>query len=247
MGGIGRALGAVLMGVGDGLEKQAHYDYQRARDEMQERRAIALENLRHKNAKSMQSSQYDLADRNAGRDAARDFWYNSSLTEQKRTAAIADREDEQAHDREMEGLRSKYRVSEQAADFARRTAQEAKDANDLIVHWEVGPNGEMVGVTKSGVVKRSPPGLATPYSDRRAADDEAEEEGPIARARRERGGGAQPKGNPQDGPPRREWTQADENQLLTRYANANPTTAPRLFRGGKKIPLDEARRMLRGY
>lgn len=95
MGGLGYMLGGALAGYGQGMAEVA-------KSAEEERKQIALENLRQQNQKAMQQSQYDLADRNDARSTARET--NKTIEVNKVQAGIQAERDDRLHGNEVDLL-----------------------------------------------------------------------------------------------------------------------------------------------
>lgn len=178
MGGIGYALGSILTGAGEGLAAQAQSD-------IASRREIALEKLRSQDQSTAETQRAasaehlagvtaDLADRNAGRNDARDFAYGSQTNEQKQgyeqqniklKAGI-----DLSHDETLAQVQHKYHLEEDQAHDLREIAARAQQDNTLIDHYEVDKYGHMVGFTKTGRAYQSQTNQY-PYSGESSSDD----------------------------------------------------------------------------
>lgn len=188
MGGIGRIIGGALVGLGEGMEKQTIVNERQRIADMENQRAIALENLRASNTRANATNQYDLADRNNARDSARDFGYGTQKVAQEQGFKATDREDEQAHDVTLKNLEHKHKLSEDQANDVRDFAEEAKKAGTYIDRSEIMADGRMVVWTKTGTSRIiGQPGSFVPKGS--GSDDE--DGGTISEARSSRGiGGA---------------------------------------------------------
>lgn len=192
MGGIGRVLGGLLTGAGEGLEKQSMVDMQAKRDsalaEMQARRETALAALNHQYRVSEATTTADLTDRNAGRNDARDFAYGTKKADQKFTQDKALKAIDFSNSASLEGLKHKYNLSEGAADDARTLDHDLKVAGVTVDHWEVTTDGRLTAYNKQGQLlsHTSVPGNFVPDGTKAGDDDEG---GTIASAAAARGGG----------------------------------------------------------
>ncbi len=232
-------VGGLLKGVGSGL--QADYE---------DRRQLALANLKRG------WDQEDAATAAAAKTAAdaRDFEQKKELLklgagydaekieatgQQNRLTKAQETADQVKletvkfnNEASLERLKSTLDIKEDAA--SKRLAAEidkgqvksidaAEDGTMLVTY----NNGDVIKKT----VKLRPPGSAKD-------DDEG---GTIADAQNRRGGAA-----PKPAAEAVAESSVDANRMRTLYANATPEKAPRLFRGGKKIPYDEFERLMKG-
>ena len=176
MGGIGYALGQIATGVGEGLAAQAEMNHQDAMADLQNRRAIALENLRASNTSTQAVATADLQDRNAARSDARKFAYGTQTAEQKQgfeqSNIILKGKIDLQNDKTIEGLKHQYNLSEQAADDARQLDHDLKLAGITVDHWEVTTDGRMVAFNKMGtaIQQSAVPGTFVPHTNSDSSD-----------------------------------------------------------------------------
>lgn len=218
MGGIGRALGGALMGFGEGLEKQTLAN-------MQERQAIALENLRASNQSAAQATQYDLADRNASRDDARGAANKAVETAQTFKQTVTLKNIDFSNTTKLEGLKHKYNLAEGAADDARTLDHDLKLNGVTADHWEVTTGGRLVAYNKNGeILGQSSPGRFVP--SRTSVSDNGDEGGTISDAIAARGGPEAAAPAPVSEPPRAQTKPTGQR------GGANPQKAQALARLG---------------
>lgn len=112
-------------------------------------------------------------------------------------------------------------------------------------HIDAADDGSMIVTYKNGTVVKKNIKLREKTSS--SDDDEGSISAELNGRNQSGGGAAQPAAQPAAKTAAKpKWSDQDETVLRTRYANATPENAPRLFRNGKKLPLDEVRRMLQG-
>jgi hypothetical protein len=257
MGGIGMFLGAALQGAGEGLAAQSEQNYKTNLVEMQAKRDAALAALNHQYRTEEIQTTGSVNDTLDSHKRARDFAYDTAQAEQKQgyeqqNIVLKGKIDLQ-NDTQLEGLKHKYNLSEQAADDARQLDHDLKVAHITADHWAVTTDGKLVAFNKNGQVISSStnPGSFVPTGTS-VSESGGDDTGTIAGAKAARGiGGAtakpqtKPTGQAESGWPDG-WTGSQESQFEQLYTTATPQSAPRLFRNGQKIPPEEARRMIAG-
>lgn len=168
MGGLGFLIGGAVEGFGKGLAAQGMQDYE-------ERKKIALENLRaqndrantdyehglkaeledtkHNYALDEQSNQYDLMDRNASRNTSRTA--NADISKAKVESDL------------MEGRQKRVAEFQNNLDLKKQAAQAGIDASQVRDVLTDGETGAVTIVTKGGqgrilpnVIARPKPGAA---------------------------------------------------------------------------------------
>lgn len=205
MGGIGRAIGAVLTGVGDGMEKQATLDYQTRRDDLANARAIALENLRHEYKGQEQTAQYDLSDRNAARDDARGFSYGTQTKAQEHGQRVEEitlkGNIDLSNDKAIEEVKNTYQLGQIQAKALADYQHDALLNHTTPDHYEKTTDGRIVIWNKDGSTRGAlgPDGQFIPSgaSESTSHSDDGEG-GTISDTIAARGGGG---GEPATGQP----------------------------------------------
>lgn len=189
MGGLGRIIGGALAGLGDGLEKQTTMNYQSSRDELINQREVALAKLRGEIDRGNTAEQYNLMDRNAGRDDARGFAYGTQTAGQKQAFEtqniILKGNIDLTNDKTIAGLKHTYDLSEQAADDARELANQLTLNGVTVDHWEISTDGKLGAYSKDGhlLTQTMKPGS---FQTKQTGDDDG---GTIGDAVAVRGGG----------------------------------------------------------
>lgn len=236
--GSGLVLGGLLQGLGAGITRQH-----------EERRQAALAQLAH---------EYDLEEKRITADAARDV-ANTNAASRKEVIELTgdqNRKTEEVKGKQrLEEIREKGKVDKDIETVKFSNEKELKRlganldaANDRasqllkaeidggqVDQIDAAEDGSMLVTYKNGsVVKKN-----VKLREKGSSEDDGIS---ISGERAARDGG----GDEAPAEQKPKWSPQDENQLRTRYANATPETAPRLFRNGKKLPLEEVRRLMQG-
>lgn len=154
MGGLGYMLGGALAGYGQGMAEVA-------KSAEEERKQIALENLRQQNQKAMQQSQYDLADRNNKRAAGYEADKTLEINEQQ-AGIQADRDRRQhGYDVKMQDIRgnqaesqARLQASLNAAADKDRLAFQAKLDSGQVQSVQESPDGYAI-IYRDGRVEKT--------------------------------------------------------------------------------------------
>ncbi|MEO1169903.1 MAG: hypothetical protein AAFW97_14455 [Pseudomonadota bacterium] len=117
MSGLGRAVGAVLTGVGTGLAAQGQMDWDREQTDRLERLRLQMLDIQHDNSMERIQTTADLNDRNAGRDDARDAVRDQGRMQAASAAAQAERNEENRRRLEDRGWQEADREDEQLHDL----------------------------------------------------------------------------------------------------------------------------------
>ncbi|SKB32271.1 hypothetical protein [Sphingopyxis flava] len=181
MGSLGYIVGGALQGIGSGMAQQAQSD-------AEERRQMALENLRQQNAQSNMRLQAELNDTNAAKSDARGDYYDARKTE--RGASV---------DAQSDARKFGYQVQLKKMDFANdieRTRLESalaqgRDAATLQLRAQI-ERGEIRQIVESGdgqyyAIRGDGSQIATGVKVPPKAMEDGT--GSIANARAARGGG----------------------------------------------------------
>lgn len=179
--GIGAALGAVLSGVGDGMEKQAVMDDANQRQQqaanLQYQRDLALENLRAQNqsAAAVQTSQ--LQDTRDANHQARAFAYDTGTAQQKQTYEQQNirlkGSIDLSNDKQLEAVKQRYKLTDIQAQSMADLQKDLAVAGQTADHWGVTTDGRMVAFNKQGGVLRysANPGSFIPSGESQNGSD----------------------------------------------------------------------------
>ncbi|WP_315724681.1 hypothetical protein [Sphingosinicella rhizophila] len=273
-------LGGALQGLGHGLTQNA-----------QANAALRFETWKERKRTETMERQAQLNDQNAAKAAARADVYDAQKGVRDHTLKLGEATIEQgfkqeikagdrAHDltieevraknaQALENLNSQNTITEQGTAFARESERRAQEAGTHIDRYEVGPDGSVVGITATGNIMRSRPGLVTPppkseaqvtadtlrerevLSSLRDEWEEGGKKGPkptildaMKFLQREGAGSAAATAPAEKAPAMSARKQQALARLPTIYANATEDRYPGLFRNGRKISIQEARQLI---
>lgn len=152
--------------------------------------------------------------------------------------------------RSLETLKHQFNLSEAQAKVAMDLEADLKKAGQTVDHWEVTTDGKLVGVSATGqVIARSSNAGSFIPSRGGNADEGDDSGGTIAGARARTGGGETPTAAKPTPAPKADQNSNERAQALARlgsvYHRATPEEFPGLFRNGKKISMEEAKRLIR--
>lgn len=116
MGGLGHVLGGALQGIGQGMAMQA-------KEDMESRRSLALENLRSQNQRAETTLTADLNDRNAARNTARQT--SSTIAVNKEQGKITAGRDATLHGYQVDEIKLRGAIDKQLKSQDAATAAEA--------------------------------------------------------------------------------------------------------------------------
>lgn len=154
-------------------------------------------------------------------------------------------------DKTMEKLKHQFNLTELQAKEAAELASDLEKAGKVADHWEVTSDGRLVGVSSTGqVIARSRnAGSFIPSRGGNADDGDDTSGGTIAGARARTGGGEAPTAAKPTPAPKADPNSNERATALARlgnvYHHATPEEYPGLFRNGKKISMEEAKRLIR--
>lgn len=226
-----KVIGGAMAGIGKGMVAQAELDAQAARDAVLHQREVALRNLQI-------DAQNKLADKQHGQRLVET---TAQGNEQRKTNAASSLQRDWEN-KNQTTRQTAAQVQLKAVDFKNDVKAQKLAATLGLIQKDFESKlaaGEIVQDAEGGyhlVDKRSaavkPVGVKGPT---KAAEDD------WTQFKRESTGGGSGNSGGATAPPSK-----PDAQFTTRYANATPETAPGLFRGDKKIPLEEAWRQYQG-
>lgn len=169
--GIGNIIAGALQGVGGSIEEQGRAD-------AEQRRAMALENLRQQNDLSKMSVSQGYNRENVATGQANaierdmlqgDISNRNSAAQVQRTAAADEVKDNRQFGQTLtikqidnanaiarDNNQFKQTMTRDAVQWQRAAEKEAKDAGTYIDHYEQGADGRLIGVTKTGRIMYGP-------------------------------------------------------------------------------------------
>lgn len=139
MGSLGYIVGGALQGIGGAMGQQAQAD-------ADQRRQIALENLRQQNQQTNMRTQADLNDQNAAKSDARADYYGARKT--ARDATVDEASDKRKFGYQVELKKMEFANDEQKARLESTLAQ-GRDAATLQLRAQI-ESGEIRQIVESG-------------------------------------------------------------------------------------------------
>lgn len=230
MGILLRVLSGLATGAGNYLVEKGKLDMQAARDDLLLRRELALKDLEHTYRKAEMQEGGKITRENTSHAAKEQRVTNKAEGEIRGTL----QDDAQSHALTLESLQHRNQMTREQQDDFRTFSEEAKRAGTYIDRQEVMADGRMVVWTKDGKSKIiGAPGSFIPAG--RGSDSEG-------------GGDSVNQYRPREGVEQKTAAAPtpEPKNFAARYREATPETAPRLFRDGKKIPMNEAMRLYQG-
>jgi hypothetical protein len=171
---FGAVLGGALQGIGAGLAQQQRAKADTAAADVAHRREEYLLKLRGQIASdaTVQQGQiardnlavkYDFEDRNDARTSERDTSKAIIVGNNTSANAVKLEQVKTANDRMIEGVKSRYRMTEQQQKAALDLSNDATRAGQEVGETRVAVDGSMVLYSKNGqVIRRSGAGMFTP-------------------------------------------------------------------------------------
>lgn len=222
-----KVLGGALAGIGEGMVQQAKLDWEEQKADLLYQRQVALANLEHSQAKERIALGGEETRKNTSHTAKEQRVTNVQEGQIRGALAVADDQRDYAKQVALKGLDYKNDVKlKKLAAQLDLTLEDfrAKVNSGEVTSIQEDANGNYFAVMRSGQTRDL--GKTAPV--------ESDVDPIAARA-----------GRPQ-GQQRTQAADEPDAVFRTRYTNATPETAPRLFRNGVKIPFDEAYQLYRG-
>lgn len=252
MGLLAHVAAGALQGVGTGITNTAIAKRNEALEAMRQRYETNRDTVEHERRLEVE----DVKFRNQAGLLAIGGQVQAERDERKHGYSMEEIGAKQVNAREMAVLDSQLREGRTEAEIRLRDGLESGEIKSVVK----GGDGQYYAVTETGL---SPTGVSTPtettsgkgltegeieslYQDERRAWIRGGKKGPeptrTELIKRHRGIGTPPETKADSGAP--SMRAVALSQLGTVYANATPERYPGLFRGGKKISLQEARRQI---
>lgn len=158
MGGLGMVLGGALSGFGAGIAKQGEMDYE-------QRRQLALENVRAKREQSNIRTQGEEQRTSQDNAALNNNWLNSEQKERDVNGTIVVNKANTANEIALAKFKSTLKMDEDQAAAALDIKNKLEEASQTASEYRVAEDGSIVAFSKTGgVLARSRPGIFTPPS-----------------------------------------------------------------------------------